>query len=513
MNENVAEILERRALLTPERVALVDWEKDRRLTCSDLERRAGSLAALLQRLGTGKGDRVSILAPNGLYYIDLFFAVGKIGAILVPFSYRLALSELEYLLKDCAPRILLYDPEYRHTAEELKRMAGLETIVNLDEYESILQESPSFPRCSFDISAEDTHSILYTSGTTGKPKGAMLSHRMIVWNSFNTIVSWGLREDDTAPVFTPQFHSGGLNVLMVPLFHMGGRIILTRSFNPEEALKIIERERATIVFMVPTMFRIMAETPLFDRTDLTSVRFYLSGGAPCPLDLMEAYRRRGGVFRQGFGMTEAGVNCFTMTDAESVAKAGSVGKPVFHSRAKIVDEDGREVGPGEVGELLISGPHLFSGYWKNEEETKKVLIDGWLHSGDLAKRDEGGFFYIVGRKKEMIISGGENIYLAEVEQVIASHPAVKEAAVIGVPDPKWGEVGRGIVVLQPGRTCSGLELREFCESHLARFKIPRSFVFTGSLPRNPYGKLLRGELSRLFGERTSLDSGEKVTGN
>jgi fatty-acyl-CoA synthase len=494
MKATVPEILARRAMLTPERVAVLDWDCGREVRYLDLEHRANTAASFLQRMGIGKGDRVSILAKNGIHYVDMFFALGKIGAIFTPLSFRLAQAELEYLVNDSTPRILFYGPEYEQTALELKRRTALEIVVNLDDYERILKAGPTSTPMAAEISAEDPHSILYTSGTTGRPKGAILSHRMIVWNSFNTIVSWGLREDDRGPIFTPQYHSGGLNVLMVSLFHIGGSIILTRTFDPDEALKIIEHKEATIVFMVPTMFQMMADSSSFERSDLISVRFYISGGAPCPLDLMEVYRQRGGVFKQGFGMTEVGVNCFTMTAEESVKKAGSVGKPIFHSRATILDEAGCEVGLEEVGELVISGRHLFSGYWQRENQTAQVLNEGWFHTGDLARRDKDGFFYIVGRKKDMIISGGENVYLAEVESVICSHPAVKEAAVIGVPDAKWGEVGHAIVVLREATECSEEEIGKFCEGRLARFKIPKSFVFTDSLPRNPYGKLVRKEI-------------------
>jgi fatty-acyl-CoA synthase len=322
---------------------------------------------------------------------------------------------------------------------------------------------------------------------------------MIVWNSINTVMSWGLREDDIAPLFTPQFHSGGLNVLMVPLIHIGGRIIVTREFNPGPALRLIERERATIVFMVPSMFRMIAEAPELATTDLGSVRFFLSGGAPCPADLMDLFRRYGKPFRQGFGMTEAGVNCFSMTDEESELKSGSVGKPVLHGSARLADESGRDVPRGEMGELLLRGPHIFSGYFGKDEDTARSFIDGWLRTEDLARIDGDGFFFIVGRKKDMIISGGENVYLAEVENVIALHPCVKEAAVIGVPDEKWGETGRALVVVSPGEPFSEEEIRAFCARHLARYKIPKTFLPVDALPRNPYGKLLRAELVRLYG--------------
>lgn len=500
MEPNVAQILERRALLTPNRFGLVEWESGRRFRYGELEERANRIANFLRELGVKKGDRVSILALNGVYYVDLFFGLAKLGAIITPLNWRLAPPEQIYILNDSEPVVLFYGPEFEETVEQLKPKVRVKHYIALREYEELLGSATPEPPPSVEISLEDPHTIFYTSGTTGRPKGAVLPHRMILWNSVNTIVSWGLTADDVAPVLTPMFHSAGFNVVLVPLFHIGGRVVLTKKFDPDETLRLIEQERATIVFMVPTMFQMLAESELFAKTDFSSVRFFISGGAPCPLELIEFYQRRGLVFKQGFGMTEVGVNCFSMTAEEAFQKRGSVGKPIFHSWVKIVDEEGREVGVDEVGELIISGPHVCSGYWRRPGETKEVLKGGWFHTGDLAKRDKDGFFYIVGRKKEMIISGGENIYLAEVEQVIASHPKVKEVAVIGVPDSKWGEVGRAVVVLKPGEKATEEEIKQFCEGKLARYKIPKSVIFVDSLPRNPYGKVIRAELQEKFGK-------------
>lgn len=497
MEPNVAQVLEKRARLTPNRVGLVEWETGRRFRYEELEERARRVANYLSKRGVHKGERVSILAPNGVYYADLFFGLAKLGAILVPLNWRLALPEQAYILNDSEPKALFYGKEYKETVERLKPQVKVRHYIDLDDY---IEDSSPEPPPPVEVSPEDPHTIFYTSGTTGRPKGAILPHRMVLWNSVNTIVSWGLTQDDVAPVFTPMFHSGGFNVVLVPLFHVGGRIVLTRAFEAEEALRLIERERATVIFMVPTMFRMLSEAPNFPETDFGSVKFLISGGAACPVELIRLYQGTGLVFKQGFGMTEVGVNCFSMTAEESFRKLGSVGKPIFHSEAKIIDDAGREVGAEEVGELLISGPHVCSGYWNRPEETGQALVAGWFHTGDLARRDRDGFYYIVGRKKEMIISGGENIYLAEVEQVIASHPQVKEAAVIGVPDPKWGEVGRAVVVVKPGGSVTEHEIKEFCNGKLARYKIPKSVVFAETLPRTPYGKVIRAELRRRFGE-------------
>lgn len=501
MEPNVAQILEHRARLTPNRVGLVEWESARRFRFSELEERACRLAAWLSYFGVKKGERVSIIALNGVYYVDLFFALAKLGAIFTPINWRLAVPEMEYILKDAQPKAIFYEEDFSPQVRELRAFYPNAEWISLSNYEErLFSFPPEAPEVK--VGLEDPHTIFYTSGTTGRPKGAILPHRMILWNSVNTIVSWGLTCEDVFPVFTPMFHSGGFNVGLIPLIHVGGRSVVVRKFEPSSALRLIEQEKATVVFMVPTMFQILAEAPEFWNTDWSSVRFAISGGAPCPVELIKLYQSRGIVFKQGFGMTEAGVNCFSMAEEEAFLKPGSVGKPIFHSAVKIVNEEGREVGDEEVGELLIAGPHVCAGYWQKPEETAETIVEGWIHTGDLAKRDKDGFYYIVGRKKEMFISGGENVYMAEVEMVLNSHPKVKEAAVIPIPDPKWGEVGRAVVVLRPGMTATEEEIKAFCEGKLARYKIPKSVVFTDEpLPRNPYGKLLRSELIKRYGER------------
>jgi fatty-acyl-CoA synthase len=284
---------------------------------------------------------------------------------------------------------------------------------------------------------------------------------------------------------------------MVPLFHIGGRIIITEWFTPSEALCIIGQEQTTILFLVPTMLQTLAEDPAFTKTDLSSIRFVISGGAPCPGRIMEPYRKRGIIFRQGYGLTEVGVNCFTMTDEESVRCSGSVGRPIFHSQVRIVNSNGNDVSSGEVGELILSGPHVCSGYWNHPHATAEAIREGWFYTGDLAvERD--GYYYIVGRKKEMFISGGENVYPAEVEQVLLSNSKIADVAVIGLPDKRWGEVGLAIVVLKSGKSAKEGEIKEFCQGKLARYKIPKSVLFTDSIPRNAYGKVLKEELRNRF---------------
>ncbi len=295
------------------------------------------------------------------------------------------------------------------------------------------------------------------------------------------------------------FHSGGLFVFLTPLFYVGGRIIIAREFDPEESLRVIIRERCTVVLGVPTIYQLWLNSPIFPEIDLSHMRWFISGGAPCPPSLIEAWvHATGCVFRQGYGLTEVGTNCFTMTDEDSIQKIGSVGKPVFHSTARLVGEDGNDVPRGETGELIIRGPHVCSGYLNNPEATAESLRDGWFYTGDMARQDEDGYFYIAGRFKDMIISGGENVYAAEVEAVINSHTAVSECALIGQPDEKWGEVGLVIAVLASGQTLTEAELQDFCRQRLARYKVPKRIIFADTLPYSPYGKVMKAELREKY---------------
>jgi len=502
---HVGEWLARREQLTPEKVGLVDVETQTRLTYRMLNLRARALAILLQsEYGIQKGDRVAVLAVNAPEYLDAFFACTLIGAILVPLNWRLTIHELTTILTDCEPNLLIHDTGYEQKAIEAT------TVMNSGQTASMkLLPMSAFPGAVTELAmravpfqtpdGEEPALILYTSGTTGIPKGAVLSHRMITWNAINTQVSWGLWDTDITPTFAPFFHAGGLNVLTTPLYHCGGTVVLLRSSDPAMVLRAIEQERCTIVFAVPTVFQMLMEHPKFVSCDLSSVRFCVTGGSSCPLSIIYRYAACGLQFRQGYGMTEVGVNCFSLAPEDAVRKAGSVGRPVFHSRARIVDEHDRDVVPGEVGELVLDGPHVCSGYWHRPEATEEVQRGGWWHTGDLVRCDEEGYYYIVGRKKDMFISGGENVYPAEIEGVLATHPAIAEVAVISRPDPKWGEVGLAVVVPRTASLTTE-EVIAFCSDKLARYKIPRAVVFTDVLPRNAMGKVVKSDLHAQFVE-------------
>jgi len=506
---HAAELLSKRAELTPDREALYETATGRRYTYHQLNERANRAANFLrEELGVEKGDRVSILANNGIEYLDLFYGVAKIGAIFAPLNWRLVAAELTYIVNDNRPKVLIVGPEFVDVVAEMRPQIDVEHYVGLTDaaldgsrdYDALLAAAPPDEPQRPPLDGETPYCLLYTSGTTGRPKGAIIPHRQVLWNCINTTISWGLTEHDVSPVFTPLFHAGGLFAFLTPLFYLGGRIVLSKAFDADETLRIIQEEGCTVILGVPTLFRLWMDAPGFAEADFSHVHFFISGGAPCPPQLIQAWREEKKiVFRQGYGLTEVGPNCFSMTDEESVRKVGSVGKPIFHSAMRLVDEAGRDVPTGETGELLIAGPHVCSGYWNNPEATAAALEDGWFHTGDMAWRDEDGFYTIAGRFKDMIISGGENVYALEVESVFMQHDAVAEAALIGRPDEKWGEVGVMIVVLKPGATTSEAELRAFCHGKLARYKIPKQVIFVDELPHSPYGKVEKVKLKERFG--------------
>jgi fatty-acyl-CoA synthase len=514
---HAADLLTNRARLTPDRVAMLFLPDGKRCTYAELNQRANRLANWLRALGVEKGDRVSILAHNSVEYVDLFYGLAKIGAILAPLNWRLVARELVYIVNDCQPKMLLCGPEFTGVLAEMRPEIEVAHYVGVEgaEFEGALDYDAELAAASGaeplrpPLDPDDTYAILYTSGTTGRPKGAMIPHRQIVWNAINTIASWGLNESDISPVFTPLFHAGGLFAFLTPLFYVGGRILLFRTFDGDAIFQSILDEKCTVVLGVPTIFRMFMNHPGFADADFRHVRFFISGGAPLPPELVHDWlAAKGGVFRQGYGLTEVGANCFSMTDEESVPKLGSVGKPIFHSKMRLVDPDtDQDVAVGQEGELRIWGPHVCTGYWHNPEASAEALwydpADGsgpWFCTGDTARMDEDGFYYIIGRYKDMIKSGGENIYAAEVEAVFREHPVVADAALIGMPHETWGEVGLMVVVSKTGATASEDELKAFCAEHLARYKIPKQVIFADALPYSSYGKVIKADLKKRYVE-------------
>jgi fatty-acyl-CoA synthase len=502
---HAADLLSKRADLTPNREALTELHTGERYTYDELNRRANRLANFMRdQLGVQKGDRVSILAHNSVVYLDLFYGLAKIGAIFTPLNWRLVARELSFIVNDSQPKVLICGPEFTEVLAELRPTVSVEHYVSVEgadidgavPYEDSTVKAADTEPARPPMDGDTPYAILYTSGTTGSPKGAVIPHRQVLFNAINTVVSWGLTEKDVSPVFTPLFHAGGLFAFLTPILYIGGRIVLGRTFDVEGTLRVIQDEKCTVILGVPTIFQMWLESPNFEDADFSHVHFFISGGAPCPPALMEEWRKRKQIiFRQGYGLTEVGANCFAMTDEDSIPKTGSVGKPIFHSQMRLVDENGQDA---PVGQLLIKGPHVCLGYWKREDATAEAIVDGWFHTGDVARMDEDGFFYIIGRAKDMIISGGENVYAAEVEAVFREHRAVVDAALIGMPDEKWGEVGLMVVTTQKGAAVTEDELKAFCAGRLAKYKVPKKVIFADALPYSPYGKVVKAELRKQY---------------
>lgn len=493
--------LRRRARLSPQRIALYDAiDGGEPLNFRGFYQRVCRVARLLHERGVKRGDRVAVLAQNRLDYLVLLFACAELAAILQTLNWRLTPRELQALIADGEPSILALESEWQALYDELPSPRPQPLWLDRPGSDSI-DASTQYPAKPLDLPPprpEDPWVICYTGGTTGLPKGALLTHRSIHANAVNTIVSWGLRADDIAILNAPLFHTGGLNVFTNPLMYLGGASIICRRFDVDQVFDLLGRHKVSLFFGVPTMFQALASHPRFAQAPLARLRVCISGGAPCPEPIYQAYWARGVAFRSGYGLTEAGPNNFWLPDADIQRKRGAVGQPLMHVQTKIVDAAGQACKPGEVGELLLRGPHLFAGYWRRPEQTAACLRAGWLHTGDLAVCDEDGDTSIVGRSKEVIISGGENIYPAEVESVLAGHPAIAEVCLVGVPDPKWGEVGRAFVVCHKNGSLSEEELLAWGRERLAKYKLPRSVVVVDCLPRTGAGKIDKRALKSLY---------------
>jgi fatty-acyl-CoA synthase len=492
----------------------VDAHTGRTFTYAQFDERANRLASFLKEvLGIERGDRVSILAQNSSDYYEVLFACGKMGAILNTLNWRLAVPEMEFILTDCAPRVLIYEEAFAEAVDALRPGIGCEFYIVMGEdapdgertYEdALLAGDPAgvpLPQLSY----TDTWAILYTSGTTGRPKGAQVTYGNFFYNAVGMGAAIDLTAEDVNLNVLPTFHAGGLGLYAGPILHAGGTLVVMRAFDPQQFLRLIEEWHVTKLLLVPSIYLMLSQVPDLDEYDLSSMKHWGSGGSSLPPSLVREYAKRGIIIQQGFGMTETGPTVFIIDKENAVRKAGSVGKPVLHTDVCIMDRGGNLLGPNEVGELCIRGGNVTSGYWNRPEATAEALVEHpvpggrWLHSGDAAMYDEEGFYYIVDRWKDMFISGGENVYPAEVENVIYHHPAVAEVAVIGVPHPKWQEVGRAVVVVKEGQTITEEEVIEFCRGKLARYKIPKSAVFVEALPRTAAGKVLKRELRETYG--------------
>lgn len=489
----------------PETEALVDVITGRRFTYGQLADDVHRLAHYLSgKLGVTKGDRVCCLSLNRTEYITLFFALSRLGAILVPLNFRLAPAEYAYFLKDARPKALFFDHAHLETVRSLKGAGIVEHWVCFDDdtaednsLSAVWGSLPTEPPAQVEIAADEPQLIIYTSGTTGDPKGVVLTHGMIEANAVNTILGWDICSSDRTILHAAMFYTAGWNVFTLPLMLARGANVLVESFDAGLILDLIAREKITIFFGVPTMFQMLLDSPRFSSTDFGTIRFAVSGGAPLPRDIFEAFKRKKEVhIWEGYGLTEVGPNNFMAN-----GKLGTLGHPMPGVDVRLIDQQGRDVAPGAEGEILLRGRHMCAGYWNKPQATAEAIRGGWFHTGDLGRMDADGHFVIAGRLKDMIISGGANIYPAEIERVIESHPDVTGAALIGVPDPKWGEVGKAVVELRHGAALSLEALNRFLGDKLGRFKLPKYLAVVTELPRTPAsGKIQKFLLKQTHGK-------------
>jgi fatty-acyl-CoA synthase len=480
-----------RARTTPERVAI--RYLGGAVTYAELDNRATRLAAGLAARRLERGDRLATLTGSSPDHVTALFACARLGLILQPISWRLAPPEIAYQLEDAEPALLLASAEH----DDLARRAGASMeVARIGD--PTLEADGELP--SGGARDDDPLLLVHTSGTTGKPKGALLTHANCFWTNLSFDRTTGLRDDDVVLQVLPQFHVGGWNVQALLAWWKGATVVLEPAFDPARALRLIAEQRVTTMMGVPATYLFLAQEPGFAQADLSSLRLVVVGGAPMPASLLETWQERGVAIVQGYGLTEAAPNVLCLPPEDARRKLGFAGKPYPHVDVALRDPaTGRLLEGAGVGELLVRGPNVFAGYWRNREATGAAFVDGWLRTKDLAERDEEGFYRIAGRLEELVISGGENIYPAEIEDVLHGHRDVVEAAVVGVPDERWGEVCAAFVVLREGASVTGDDLRDHCRERLARFKVPRTVTFLDELPRSSMGKVLKGELRAAAG--------------
>ena len=474
-----------RARLTPDRVAIRFLGGE--LTYAALDRRATRLAAGLAERGLERGHRLATLTDTSPDHVATFFACARLGVALLPISWRLAPAEIAYQLEDAEPALFLAAVGH----EALAHASG--TKIEIARIGDPTLEADT--EVGDDARDDDPLLLVYTSGTTGRPKGALLTHANCFWTNLSFDRTTSLRDDDVVLQVLPQFHVGGWNVQPLLAWWKGATVVLEPSFDPGRALHLITEQRVTTMMGVPATYLFLSHEPGFADADLSSLRLAVVGGAPMPEALLEMWLERGVEIVQGYGLTEAAPNVLCLPPEDARRKLGFAGKPYPHVDVALRDAEGGGLLEGpSTGELMVRGPNVFAGYWGNPEATKAAFADGWLLTGDVAERDEEGFYRIAGRIKDMVISGGENVYPAEIEDVLHGHPAVLEAAVVGVPDERWGEACVAFVVLRPRAAATEDELRGLCRDRLARFKVPKTFSFVESLPRSSMGKVLKDEL-------------------
>lgn len=490
--------IERWAEYAPIKVAVSDAETGDSLTYRQLNNLSNYLAKRLQDEGIHPGDRIAVLSEFRMEYIVLLGAAMKLGFIIVPLNYRLSSREVCYMVNNCEPKMVISEEKFSALLDQVELKS--KPSINLDMQDLFSELSKVQGEKEFsanDIKDDEPLFIIYTSGTTGFPKGAIYSYKMAFWNAINTQIRLDMTSRDHTIICMPPFHTGGWNVLLMPFLLQGGSFSLLRKFVASTVLNLLDNEEATLFMGVPTMLKMMADDESFNEVGLESVRYFIVGGEAMPLPLIELWESKGVPVRQGFGLTEAGPNIYSLHHDDAMRKIGSIGTPNFFVDVKLMKQDGIEAKEEEEGELWLNGPVVTPGYWNNEEATKEAFTDGWFRTGDILVRDEEGYYYVKDRIKNMFISGGENVYPAEVEKFLQTHSAIHEVAVIGVQDDRWGEVGKAIVVGK-SNTLSQDDIIDFCAGKLAKFKIPKHVQFVSEIPKTESGKIDRKSLHSLF---------------
>jgi len=496
------------ALARPTHAALIDLGSGRHFTYASLDGRVARLAGYLRdRRKIRRGDRVAVLAHNCSEHFELMFACARLGAIYLPLNWRLTIPELAYILRDAEPGLLAVDDACADHGERLRREHCVAHLWNFGglapvAYEQILESADPLLDAE-ELSHDDVQMLMYTSGTTGFPKGAMITFGMTFWNAVNVGIPAGISPNTRVLSVMPLFHTGGLNLFANPVFHAGGTVLLMRAFDPAAMLAALTDPMLAIshIFAVPTAYQMMAQRADFAGARFEHLELACVGGAATPAAVLNAWQERGVRLANGYGMTETSPAVTLLLPQDALRKSGSVGCPLLHTEIKVVNRGGRECAANESGELWVRGPNVSPGYWRNAEATQEAFCDGWLRTGDVVRRDRDGFCYILDRAKDMYISGGENVYPAEVENVLSSLPEVAEAAVIGLPDDRWGESGLAFLALRPGVRIEADQVLAFCAERLARFKLPREIVFVDALPRTGTGKIHKPTLRENYRSR------------
>ena len=500
---NWSYVLEGNVEKFPDKEAIIFGE--RRFTYKQLGERVDALAEGLRQLGLKRGDIVAILLLNCSEYFEITFAVNKLGAAWLPLNYRLAGPEVTYILNHSEAKMLFSEKEFEPLVQGIRKDipgvqkcigVGKEVPAGWESYDGLVEghKGAKVPHALVEL--DDLHRLMYTSGTTAHPKGVMITYGNLYWKNVGHIIMFDIKPEDKTLVVGPLYHVGGMDLTATGTLNVGGSLVILRRFDPIPVLRAIQNERPTNAWFAPAMVNTLFQEPTFDRYDVSSIRYIIDGGEKMPLPLITRIKEKfpKAWFADAYGLTETVSGDTFLAKDQMIAKIGSVGKPVFQLRVRIVDDEGRDVPPNTLGEIVLRGPKVFKGYWKNPQATAEAIKNGWFHTGDIGTLDEEGYLYIVDRKKDVIISGGENIASLEVERVIYELPQVLETAVVGLPHPKWQEIPKAFVVLKKGEKLTAEAIMAHCSEKLAKFKVPKEVEFIDMLPRNPSGKILKREL-------------------